>query len=701
MQKVSSADKIFLDQLTEVVEKHLADETFGVSELAAEVGMSRSNLLRKVKQSTKLSVSQFIRQVRLQKAMTLLQQNALNVSEVSYQVGFSSTSYFIKCFREHYGYSPGEVGKREVQEDPPVEQDGMLLRRENHPVEPNEVPLRRKKWRLPLILSLSFVLALAVALFIYLKPESPKFSPEKSIVVLPFKNDSSDSTNLYLINGLMESTLNNLQKIKDVRVLSRTSAEKYRNTTKSIPEMAEELHVNYFVEGSGQKIGDRIFLNIQLIDASTDRQLWAKQYERQISDIFELQQEIAKSIAEEIQAVFTPEEEKLIEKIPTTNLLAYDYYLKGLNYQNNGGSDLLKAIPEFKQAIAQDPRFALAHANLAITYFNLDIAQEKKKYLSELNVHADKALLLDPRLAESLMAKALYYINNKEYAEAPAYLEKALEYNPNSAMVINMLSFFYSSIMPDTGKFIEYALKGVKLDIAANDSAMTSYIYLNLSNALIQSGFVDEAIRYVDKSLDYNPENYYSNHLKAFVLYARNKDLEETKALLIRELDKDTTRLDILQDLGKICYYQKDYKGAWHYYNRFVSRRESLQLNIYEHENLLIGTVMKKMGYHEKAARYVQEYKHLADSNDSNYKPLLLAAYYTHMGDQDQALKQMKLFAQEENIQYWIVLFIECDPVLESLLATAAGKELVAKIKAKFWENHAEIKARLKEESLI
>lgn len=687
MQNISSADNLFLDQLTEIVEKHIADENFGVSELATEMGMSRSNLLRKVKKLTRLSVSQFIRQARLQKAMALLQQNALNVSEVSYQVGFSSTSYFIKCFREFYGYSPGEVGKRDFQADQPAEREKKFLRRE--------------KWRLPVMISLSLVLALAVLLFIYLKPESPKAGPEKSIVVLPFKNDSNDSTNLYLINGLMESTLNNLQKIKDVRVLSRTSAEKYRNTAKSIPEMAEELNVNYFVEGSGQKVGDRIRLNIQLIDASTDSHLWAKQYERQVSDIFELQQEVAKSIAEEIQAVFTPEEEKLIDKIPTNDLLAYDYYLKGLNYLNNGGSDLIKAIPEFQEAIAHDPQFALAHANLAITYFNLDVVQEKKKYLSELNTHADKALLLDPRLPESLMAKAFFYLNNKEYEEAPPYLEKALEYNPNSAKVINMLSYFYSTFMPNTGKYIEYALKGVKLDIAANDSAMTSYIYLNLSNALIQNGFVDEAMRYIEKSLDYNPENYFSNHLKAFILYAKNKDLDKTKALLVKELNKDTSRLDILQDLGKVCLYQKDYEGAWHFYKQFIALRESKQLDVYQHENLLISTVLKKMGYHEKAARYVQEYKKVADSNESSYKPLLLAGYYMQAGDQNQALEQFRLFSEEDNIQYWIVLFIESDPLMAPLTATAAGKEVIAKIKANFWKNHAEIKARLEKESLI
>src|SRR5690606_31504454 len=114
--------------------------------------------------------------------------------------------------------------------------------------------------------------------------------------VLPFKNDSNDSTNRYLINGLMEATLNNLQQIRDLRVVSRTSAEKDRNTSKTIPEVADELRVNYVVEGSGQKVGNRILLNIQLIDAQRDSHLWARQYTREVTDIFQLQQEIAKDI---------------------------------------------------------------------------------------------------------------------------------------------------------------------------------------------------------------------------------------------------------------------------------------------------------------------------------------------------------------------------------------------------------------------
>src|SRR5690606_26113891 len=195
--------------------------------------------------------------------------------------------------------------------------------------------------------------------------------------------------------------------------------------------------------------------------------------------------------------------------------------------------------------------------------------------------------------------------------------------------------------------------------------------------------------------------NYYANHLKAFILYAKNKDLEETKALLIRELAKDTTRLDILQDIGKVCFYQKDYEDAWQYYKRFIAIRESQHLDIYKHENLLIGNVLEKMVYQEKDNRYFQEYKNLADSNESSYKPLLHAGYYMQMDKQAQALEQLEIFSKEEDIQYWLVLFLECDPLMEPLTTTEAGREVISKIKSSFWKSHARIKGRLKKESLI
>ena len=304
----------FINKAEAIILENISNEQFGVSELAETMNMSRSNLLRKIKKDTQLSASQFIRQVRLQKGMEMLKQNTMTVSEISYQVGFGSTSYFIKCFREYYGHPPGEVGKEILVDENVAIQDNVL---------------NRYRWQLLTAVSL-IVIVISILLFNKESTSTTEVEIEKSIAVLPFNNESSDSTNLYFVNGLMESALGNLQKIEDLRVISRTSVEKYRDTDKGIPEIAEELNVNYVVEGSGQRVGDQVLLNIQLIEASSDRPIWVEQYSREVGDVFALQNEVAKKIAAAIKAIVTPAELEQIEKIPTENLLAYDYYLRHL-----------------------------------------------------------------------------------------------------------------------------------------------------------------------------------------------------------------------------------------------------------------------------------------------------------------------------------------------------------------------------------
>lgn len=679
----------FLNQITAIVEKNISNEQFGVSELADEMNMSRSNLLRKVKKLTKLSVSQLISQVRLKRAMNILilRKSSLNVSEVSHQVGFSSTSYFIKCFREYYGYPPGEVGKR---------QEAELI-----PSAIGTIPTNRKR-NYFILGSAGLVVALAVVLLIYFTFSSAGSPPlEKSIAVLPFKNDSNDTTNVYLINGLMESTLNNLQQIKDLKVISRTSAEKYRNTSKSIPEMAKELNVNYFVEGSGQKIGDRILLNIQLIDGTTDKHLWGKQYRREVKDIFALQQEISKNIAEEIQAIITPEEAKRIEKKPTDDLVAYDFFLKGTERLYFGSDDLEGAISFFKKAIDKDNKFALAYAEAAIAYFYLDAFKADKKYAKELASYADKALLYDPKHAECLLAKAMVYMHRKEHEQAVPYLEKALEYNPNSSLVISFLSDFYANYIPNTAKYLEYALQGIRLDIGSMDSVNRSYTYLRLGNALIQSGFVDESLKYVDKSLEYNPTNPFSRYVRAFIVYAKYGNLNTTRELLIKEFNKDTTRFDILQDIGKVSYYLRDYRGAYPYYKKFIAIRETKQLDIYRHENLNIGIVLAKTGFKKESEGFIKDFKGWADNDRSVYKHLGLAMYYAYYHDTTKTIEHMKLFSKEDNYQYWVILFFDKDPLVDPIKNLPEFKKVVGDIKNKFWESHERIKVTLEEKGLL
>jgi TolB-like protein/class 3 adenylate cyclase/Tfp pilus assembly protein PilF len=888
-ESITPNDQQFLKKAIGIIEDHISNEQFGVSELAEALNMSRSNLLRKIKKLTNQSVSQFIREVRLKGGMELLSQGSLNVSEVAFKVGFSSTSYFIKCFKEYYGYPPGEAGKQEqstdadetggfervhqlsaimftdiegytalmqrdearavsfrdrhrevfnaaikkyngrilqyygdgtlstfssaihavrcaiemqlafrtdpaipvrigihtgdiifteddiigdgvnvasrveslavsgsvfisekvfdeVKNQPDIQTSSMgvfELKNVEKPLEvyaitnPGlEVPksakidgkgkilkkpaggndLRGKKTTLLWTLLPIVVIAIAYSLYTsgFFGGTSERetaiqtFAQDKSIAVLPFINDSPDSSNVYIINGLMESILNNLQKIEEIRVISRTSVEKYRNNPMTIPEIARELNVRYFVEGSGQKVGNRILLNIQLIEAQGDKHLWSEQYAREVQDIFQLQQEVAKNIAGQIEVIITPEEQERIEKIPTENLVAYDYFLQGqeLIYRggtNSGGWEVYKrAVEYFKKAIREDANFAHAYAEVAIAYYYLEIFQTQKEFTDSIEKYAEKAMLLDPQLPQGLLAKAYSHLTLGESRQALPYLEKALEYNPNSVLIIRELASYYVNFVPNTEKYIQYALKGIRLEIGGNDSTEASYLYLHISNALIQTGFIEEALMYINKSLDYNPDNLFSVYVRAYILLAQDMDLKKAKRSLIEAFQRDTTRMDILQEIGKVCYFMRDYQESYKYYKPFVDAREKFGLTMFTHENIKIAFVYRKLGKTEEAESLIQSYKYNADHNPSIYKTIMQSGYYAYRGEDEQALEYLERFVEEEeDYHYWTILFFKMDPIFDKLLNHPRFQKAYEKLDAKFWKNHEAIRTSLEEEGLI
>jgi TolB-like protein/AraC-like DNA-binding protein/Tfp pilus assembly protein PilF len=683
MSSTSNTESDFINQANTIVLENSSDEQFGVSELAELMNMSRSSLLRNIKKQTQLSASQFIRQVRLIKGMEMVKQHTLTISEISYQVGFGSTSYFIKCFREYYGYPPGEVGKG-------------ILEGENIAVQASV--LNRYRWHILAALSL-----IVIVISVLLLPKELKVTTEieKSIAVLPFKNESSDSLNLYFVNGLMESALNNLQKIGDLRVISRTSVEKYRHSNKGIQEIAQELNVNYLVEGSGQRVGDQVLLNIQLIDASNDRPIWVEQYSREVGDVFALQNEVAKKIASAIEATVTPAELEQIEKKPTENLIAYDYYLQALDpFLSRTDKGLEKAIGLFEKAIEQDPEFALAFANIAISYYLLEMDQIEKQYTDKINSYADKALLYDSKSDASLIAKAFYYTQIEEYQLALPHLEKALDYNPNSSLAVQMLADFYFRLIPNTSKYLEYALRGVQLNVA-NDSVTQSYIYLGLGNALIENGFVNEAMTYINKSLTYDPGNYYAPYLKTLILFAKDRNIQTATKLLEREWQKDTTRLDILQDVANFHYYQEDYNKAFFYFEKFIRAKEAYGLDIYPHEDIKIGMVYKKMGLDTQAANFFSAYAEFCETDQSIYKSASLITKYVQEGENDQAIEQLKIFATQDNYKYWFLVFMEIDPLIKTLKNDPEFDEVMQKINDRFWQNQAKLSKSLVVKGLL
>jgi len=690
---ISRTDEQFLGRLREIIDHNLSNEQFGVSELANEVGMSRSNLLRKVSKATDQSVSQFIRQVRLEHAVEILKSESLTVSEVTYRVGFGSPSYFIKCFREHFGYSPGSMGEQE----PEISQE---VQSEIQDQKENKIQKKKLLW----LLSLLPVIAILIVLIFELKPGSETEPEVKSIVVLPFINDSNDSSNVYIINGLMESTLNKLQGIEGLRVISRTSAEKYRDHSKTIPEIAKELNVNYVVEGSGQKMGDQIMLTIQLIDARTDSHLWSQQFQRNNTGIFDLQNEVALKIAQEVQVIVTPDEQARLEEIPTENLEAYDEFLKGLDLLNKPAQtkeNIHKSISFFGQAIQLDPEFARAYAATALAYYLVEDGDADKVYIDSINYFADQALFFDPNLPQGLTAKALYYMSDRKPEQALPYLNKALDINPNSDLVYIFLVDLYANYIPDTEKYLEYALRGLQIDPASYDSISNSFNFLHIANAFIQAGFVDQAEKYINRSLDYMPENLYSEYVKAYIIYAKNNDLQQLRESLTSTLQKDPNRVDVLQELAKICYFQRDYETAYQYYQKYLAIKNAYHLAIYPVEDVKIANTCLKLNKKAEAQQLLDSYKAFVNQDHSLYGSMNRSLYYCATGDNKKALEELNLFTEEQNFHYWTVLLMPVDPLLDGIRTDKEYTRIYKKLQRNFQEFHNRIEKTLSEKGLL
>src|SRR6516225_1519542 len=278
------------------------------------------------------------------------------------------------------------------------------------------------------------------------KPFAP--IPEKSIAVLPFENLSSDKENAYFADGIQDEILTRLSKIADLKVISRTSTQHYKSAPANLPEIARQLGVAHVLEGSVQKSGNAVRVNVQLIKASNDSHLWADIYDRKLTDIFAVESDVAKAIAEQLRAKLTGQEEQVLANRPTENTDAHDAYLRGLAQTlktQNTPANLLSAQKYFKEAVGLDPKFALSWALLsyvdAVGYVTLKL-QPTPALREETREAAETALALQPNLGEAVLAKGYYHYGClKDYDTGARYFEQARQFLPNSARIPEYLAY--------------------------------------------------------------------------------------------------------------------------------------------------------------------------------------------------------------------------------------------------------------------
>jgi TolB-like protein len=274
---------------------------------------------------------------------------------------------------------------------------------------------------------------------------------ERSIAVLPLENLSDDKANAYFVAGMQDEILTALAKISALKVISKTSTEKYSSRPSSLKKIAEELGVTAILEGSVQRAGDAVHINLQLINGRDDTHLWAESYDRELKKVFEVEREVAETVAGKLKAQLSPQDTKELSRVPTRNPEAYDRYLKGMYAKNEclaGRLDSFQpAIDFFKEAVALDPHFALAYARLADTELYAYDFERAPPLKADSQTHLAKALELEPDLFEAHMMQAgVYWYVNHDSARALAEIEPLLARAPNDARVFVMLGYIKGAL---------------------------------------------------------------------------------------------------------------------------------------------------------------------------------------------------------------------------------------------------------------
>jgi TolB-like protein/Tfp pilus assembly protein PilF len=468
------------------------------------------------------------------------------------------------------------------------------------------------------------------------KPRRALDLPGKSIAVLPFENLSRDPDNAYFTEGIQDEILARLAKIADLKVISRTSTQRYKSSPDDLPQIAKRLGVSSILEGSVQKTGDRVRVTVQLINAASDAHLWAEMYDRNLTDVFAAESDIAKMIADTLRAKLSGSEQQAIAVRPTQNAEAHQLYLRGRYFWNKRtGADLKKAIDYFNRAIGKDPNYALAFAGLADAYVLLSAYAEAspKESLPQAKAAALKALELDSTLGEAhaTLANALvaYDLN---FAEANREFERAIELNPNYATAHQW--YAETGLVP-LGQF-EKAVAEVKRALELDPLSLV--INADVGTTLTNARRYDQAIEQLRKTVEMDPGFYYAHWTLG-------------NALELKGLTEEA-----------IAEY-----------------KEAIALNDDPLPRALLGHLYAKIGRKNEALAILKQVRELRESSKQRYiSPYNLALIHTGLGQKDEALQLLEETYQDRD--GYDIAFIKVEPLLDPLRGDPRFETLVQKV---------------------
>jgi len=513
---------------------------------------------------------------------------------------------------------------------------------------------------------------------------------DKSIAVLPFADDSPGKDNEYLCNGMMEEILNQLQKIGDLKVKSRTSVEKYRNPDKDIKIIGKELGVTLIMEGSIRKIGDDLRIATQLIDAKTGDHLWSEIYDgKYTTDIFEFQNNVARKVATSLNAVITPQEEKRIDSKPTSEILAYDLCSKGhemvRKFRYTYDSTYINlALNLYDKALKIDPDYRNALEGKSMTYNeigNIDSAM----------VYSKKLISIDKEYSVGYASIGRIYMNLNKTDSALKYMQKAVEINNKDPFGYLIMGQLYSNRQNDFIRALPYFQKAYDL---GGDS--WSEICDNISWQFMRIGDYGRALKYCMEAFSLRPECSILNRYGIILANNSNYEaalsyLDSTCSVNACEQYCDITRFYIYTTFRKYDLAQK-----------FLDKAIKSGYKSKGNDNIYIGCLLKET-YREKESLSIlkqgikqdEEYLKIGKNYEATYfVRVRLTAAYAMLGDKERTLQNLTELEREGLIEFpcSIVTF----PGFDNLRNEPEFKAIVKRIR----ENQDSLRAQVKEMEL-
>jgi TolB-like protein/tetratricopeptide (TPR) repeat protein/DNA-binding winged helix-turn-helix (wHTH) protein len=463
----------------------------------------------------------------------------------------------------------------------------------------------------------------------------------KTIAVLPLQNYSGDPQQEYFVDGMTDSVIADLGKIKDLRVISRTSVTPYKNSRKSMREIASDLHADAVIEGSVARSADRIRITVQLIDASRDQHLWSESYEREMKDIFALQSQVAQAIAEQVHAVVTPEEQGHLSRSRVIDPEVYELYLKGRRIMERGGlQDVRNAIDYFQSGLEKDPDNALLYTGLADAYIDkmMDVHESPAEATSKARAAAEKAVQLDDSLAEAHTSLGMIKLSyDWDWAGAEHEFKRAIELNPGYPLAYVMYGQYLTMVGRQTDA-MPYFDKAHKLDPLFGQS------YRGEGYSCFMAHKYDEAIVQYRKALELEPDaiTYFG------LVLARAEGGDYGTAITEAEKATSVDNSPLLLTSLASAYARAGRRADA---NHVLRRLQEL----WERQ----GTAP---AWHTARSPYVCPYE--------------VAGVYAQLGDRDRAIDWLDKAYRNRSCLYWL----RQDPRFDSIRSDPRFQELLAKM---------------------